>query len=379
VDQKTQAQLDEYVAEQKNSDAEAPEDPATSVEALDEAAKTKIDELIANRAVSRVLDTTTATPDKEEQQKKTTRDYQAEKVEREAAREREREERRKRDEEKDFLDRERNWERREADKIKEKEREKEREDRRKKELEKKVSEGSVKPDPATVTDFATWWSKYQDKARDRRRVRDREKDEDDNDRRREKDELKAAEEKAKKEEEEENAKHNKKESAGPLSFGLGLGKRKNSAIVDDDDDDKKMKFTPIEYTEEEIAERERIAREAQPVRTPAEKEAEMKRLIATIPIAKEDLLVYPVNWGIVDRAGLVESKMRAWVSKKIADYLGEEEPMLIKYVLEMLGEHAEASAVVAKLEAVLEEEAETFVIKLWRYLIFESMRSQAGL
>ena len=51
MDQKTQAQLDEYVAEQKNSDAEAPEDPATSVEALDEAAKTKIDELIANRAV----------------------------------------------------------------------------------------------------------------------------------------------------------------------------------------------------------------------------------------------------------------------------------------------------------------------------------------
>jgi hypothetical protein len=34
--------------------------------------------------------------------------------------------------------------------------------------------------------------------------------------------------------------------------------------------------------------------------------------------------------------------MRPWVSKKIADYLGEEEPMLIKYVLEMLGEHAKA-------------------------------------
>jgi hypothetical protein len=32
-----------------------------------------------------------------------------------------------------------------------------------------------------------------------------------------------------------------------------------------------------------------------------------------------------------------------------------------------------------KLAVVLEDEAETFVIKLWRYLIFESMRSQAGL
>ena len=60
-------------------------------------------------------------------------------------------------------------------------------------------------------------------------------------------------------------------------------------------------------------------------------------------------------------------------------YLGEEEPMLIKYVLEMLGEHAKASDVVEKLAVVLEDEAETFVIKLWRYLIFESMRSQAGL
>ena len=58
--------------------------------------------------------------------------------------------------------------------------------------------------------------------------------------------------------------------------------------------------------------------------------------------------------------------MAPWVSKKIADYLGEEEPMLIKYVLEMLTEHSTAQSIIEKLAVVLEDEAETFVIKLWR-------------
>ena len=58
--------------------------------------------------------------------------------------------------------------------------------------------------------------------------------------------------------------------------------------------------------------------------------------------------------------------MKPWVSKKIGDYLGEEEPMLIKYVLEMLTEHATAASIIEKLAVVLEDEAETFVIKLWR-------------
>ena len=79
------------------------------------------------------------------------------------------------------------------------------------------------------------------------------------------------------------------------------------------------------------------------------------------------------------QGGLIESKVKPWVAKKIDEYLGEEEPMLIKYVLEMVGEHSPASDVIEKLSAVLEDEAETFVIKLWRYLIFESMRAQAGL
>ena len=149
---------------------------------------------------------------------------------------------------------------------------------------------------------------------------------------------------------------------------------------EEDDESKKMKFTPIDYTDEEQAAREKVAKEAQPEKTPEEKEAEMKRLIATIPTAKEGLLAYEVDWARVDKAGLVEAKLRPWVTKKIADYLGEEEPMLINYVLEMLTGHEAASEVIEKLGAVLEpDEAESFVIKLWRYLIFETMRSQAGL
>lgn len=382
VDQKTQAYLDEYEAEQRLASAGSDNAEQQSAEtAKDDGALKTIQELIANRAA-----TVSATPSSDREDKdKDLRDREAERQEREAAREKEREERRKRDEDKQFTDRERDWERREADRLRDRERDTDREAAREKEREKRVAECL----DVEEVEFDVWWNKHQDRMHQRRRVREREAEDDDLDRRKEREEQEAAEAQAAKERAERGEPEGNEDGDGDedgqkepmkLSFGLGAsGKRKSSVFEDDKEVNKKMKLIPIEYTEEEQKAREVLVQEAQPQKTPEEKEAEMKRLIATIPIAKEDLLTYEVNWAIVDKGQLVESKMKPWVSKKIADYLGEEEPMLIKYVMEMLTEHAKASSIIEKLAVVLEDEAETFVIKLWRYLIFESMRSQAGL
>lgn len=370
VDQKTQAFLDEHEAEQRLAAQAGGEEEGQK----DESALVTIQELIANRAAT-VKD---MPPDRDEQQKNDQRDRDAERQEREAAREREREERQKRDEENKFRDREREWERREGDRARDREREKERLANREKETERRTKE-CLETDPDI--DFDTWWNKYQDRGYQRRRQREREAEDDDSDRRREKEELDAIEEEKAKERAVKQEMDEDGEDKAPmkLSFGIGGSGKRKVDLFDEDEESKKMKLTPIEYTDEEIQAREALAKEAEPQKTPEEKEAEMKRLIATIPIGKEDLLKYDVNWAIVDKGKLVAEKMAPWVTKKIADYLGEEEPMLIKYVLEMLTEHAEASAIIEKLAVVLEDEAETFVIKLWRYLIFESMRLQAGL
>jgi len=339
-------------------------------------------DLLANRAATAsVLSVAQPAEDR--------RDLETERLERQERHEREREERRQRDEEKEFRNQERDWERREGDKARDKSRESDRKAGEEGERAKRAEAARVKPEPE---EFKQWWDKYHDRILPgRRRARQREAEDDDNDRRREKEELDEAGKEAKKQAaqaDEQSAaeaeclqeSEAKKELAGPVTFGLGGGKRKNAVQFDGDEEGKKMKFTPIEYTDEEQAARELVAKKALPERTPEEKEAEMKRLIATIPTGKDALLAYDVDWLPIEKGGLIEKKMRPWVTKKIADYLGEEEPMLIKYVLEMLAEKEAANDVIEKLGAVLEpDEAETFVIKLWRYLIFESMRFQAGL
>lgn len=62
--------------------------------------------------------------------------------------------------------------------------------------------------------------------------------------------------------------------------------------------------------------------------------------------------------------------MKPWITKKIIEYLGEEEPTLIDFVVTKMGERMIPQEILAQLQFVLEDEAEVFVIKLWRCVAF---------
>lgn len=62
--------------------------------------------------------------------------------------------------------------------------------------------------------------------------------------------------------------------------------------------------------------------------------------------------------------------MRPWVTKKIVEYLGEEEIALIDYICEKLEEGANPENMEEQLRLVLEEEALDFMIRMWRMLIY---------
>jgi RNA-binding protein 25 len=62
--------------------------------------------------------------------------------------------------------------------------------------------------------------------------------------------------------------------------------------------------------------------------------------------------------------------MKPWVTKKIMEYLGEEESTLINYICKKLLEHATPENTEAALLLVLEEEASDFMIRMWRMLIY---------
>ena len=176
------------------------------------------------------------------------------------------------------------------------------------------------------------------------------------------------------------------------------GKRKLSVFAVEDEEQKPTKaLVPIEYTAEELA------AAAAPATTMAEDDeddpaaaaaAAAKRaaaviakknqadkdekargsLIESIPTEKKKLFKYEVDWSTYDASNLSESVQR-WVSKKVAELLGEEEPSLVEFVVEKVGEHLSAKDMVGELEPVLDNEAEPFVIKLWRMLIYETLKA----
>ncbi|XP_073001183.1 RNA-binding motif protein 25 isoform X1 [Typha latifolia] len=103
-----------------------------------------------------------------------------------------------------------------------------------------------------------------------------------------------------------------------------------------------------------------------------------KQLIDMIPKTKEELFVYEINWAIYDKHQLQE-RMRPWISKKITEFLGEEEATLVDYIVSCTKDHVQASKMLELLQSILDDEAEMFVLKMWRMLIFEIKKVETGL
>ena len=139
---------------------------------------------------------------------------------------------------------------------------------------------------------------------------------------------------------------------------------------------------PIEYSADEIAavaapaaaDAAAADAAAAPAGPPG---ASIKELIAAIPTRRDALYESAVDWEAAEAAGVLESKIRPWLAKKIAEYLGEEEPTLVEFVMTKLAERLPPAKIEAEMVQVLDDDAEMFVVKLWRLLLFEVLRAGA--
>jgi len=101
-----------------------------------------------------------------------------------------------------------------------------------------------------------------------------------------------------------------------------------------------------------------------------EKRKHIKSLIEKIPTDKTDLFAYNIDWDLVD-GQLMEKRIRPWVNKKIAEYIGEPEPSLTDFICSKVLAGSNPKAILEDVQMVLDEEAEVFVVKMWRLLIYE--------
>jgi len=302
-------------------------------------------------------------------------------------REREKEARKKQREEKDYREKEREWESRERTKENDRENEKKRERKEKDMRIREITEQEYDSDGAQK------WVR----SRDSRRHRQREREEDDNDRvreredveqrRRQEEEKKKIEEQQRQQEEQEKRKMDEQQqqrirvqqlqNALPTSPNSGesaeikLGfasstKRPKIAPVpgfapEHEEDEvvikKKRAFVPLEYPEHHEGK--------------AARREEVQSVIDRIPTTKDELFAIDIDWTLIDKNKIVDKKMKPWVIKKIVEYLGEEEKTLIDFIMGKITTHTPPAEMLIQLSPVLDEEAEIFVVKMWRMLVYE--------
>ena len=244
----------------------------------------------------------------------------------------------------------------------------------------------------------------------RKRFRERELEAEEKDRQNEIEEIEEAKRDEEKRLEEERKKKlslekAKKEKTVKETTIAGFSKRKKTKssedggaeadVHDDDDDDdddettklnkkRRRQFVPIEYTE---AEKRIVAAgltvehkdaDDQDQRRFLEEEKKRKAALEAsimdkIPTKKNDVFNYDIDWGAFKTSG-AESLCRKWVSKKTVELLGEEEDAVVDFVIEKLRERVDASVLLEELAVFLDEEAESFVLKLWRMIIYETLK-----
>ncbi|OUC42669.1 PWI domain protein [Trichinella nativa] len=136
------------------------------------------------------------------------------------------------------------------------------------------------------------------------------------------------------------------------------------------------KLVPLEYTEEEKRALEMPNMHAQ--MSTEERKKYVKSLIDKIPSSKEELFKYEIHWEYVDQL-LIDRRIKPWISKKIIEYIGEEEASLVDFISEKVLERSTPQGLLDDISMVLDEEAGVFVAKLWRLLIYEIEAKRVGL
>ena len=74
----------------------------------------------------------------------------------------------------------------------------------------------------------------------------------------------------------------------------------------------------------------------------------------------------------------MERRIRPWITKKIVEYIGEEEVTLTDFICSSITSKS-AESILTDIRVVLDDEAEVFVVKMWRLIVYEIEAKRKGL
>ncbi|KAI8607460.1 hypothetical protein BC830DRAFT_1175295 [Chytriomyces sp. MP71] len=116
------------------------------------------------------------------------------------------------------------------------------------------------------------------------------------------------------------------------------------------------------------------------IMTMEERKAAIQELVAQLPTEWEAICVWDVKWDFLEGGGdVLQGKLKEFVGKKVVETLKEENADIVDFVMKSVGRRKGAQYLLDELSGPLEEDAEIFVKKLWRMVMFESESRARGL
>ena len=142
---------------------------------------------------------------------------------------------------------------------------------------------------------------------------------------------------------------------------------KGAFVEDEEEEATERRLIPLDYSKKES--RKDTSMQYSP-------SSRMKKeLQSMIPKDKQAVYDYRLKWYVLDGqkgADEVWPKVTQWIGKKIKDLMGEEEPSFCEFIVDQLKGKSSAESLRDSLQAVLDEDADDFVRKLFQVMIYET-------
>ena len=103
-----------------------------------------------------------------------------------------------------------------------------------------------------------------------------------------------------------------------------------------------------------------------------------KDIYMSLPKDKDRVFAFPLNYESLESHQVFDKIVRPWVAKKIKEYLGVEEEAMIRLVITHVQKQDTASSLLEKVGPILDDVAESFVLKLWQVILFENEKIVQG-
>jgi len=103
----------------------------------------------------------------------------------------------------------------------------------------------------------------------------------------------------------------------------------------------------------------------------AEREQKILQVVQTIPTTTEGVFATPVDWQYLSKE-IMDNKIKPWVVTSFTKFFGQPHDDMVNFVVEMIKAQQPPATLASELRPILDDETDTFMLKLWRMIIFET-------